>query len=179
MGRHSDIEERIVSLLSHHREGLTLLNIAGALGIHRHTARKYVDILADEGAITQREVGQAKLCYLSESFKTASRPDTRPEVRPMVDAVWKRIGEKARIIALFVPTLIAGLPRLELPKRTARLGLIALFLVFVAGYSWFQATAYSQRIGVTYRVREDMRGSNTKIYFYTSINNMLSKVNKV
>lgn len=157
MGQHNDIQESIVSLLSQRQEGLTLLDIAGALGVHRHTVRKYVDLLVEKGTVTQRGVGQAKLCYLSEGFKIVGKEtQSRLEVRE----IKKRIGEGARAKASSVLSLIAGLPRFELPKRTARLGLIVLFLVFIVGYSWFQATAYSQRVGVTYRVREDTIGSD-------------------
>lgn len=157
MGQKCDIQERIVSLLSHRREGLTLLDIAGALGIHRHTVRKYVNILTNEGAMVQRGVGQAKLCYLSESFKTVDR-EAYGGLK--VREIRKKVGEGARTTASFVLNLIAGLPRFELPKHAAKLGLIVAFLVFISSYLWFQTTAYRQRIQVTSRVREDMLGND-------------------
>ena len=62
------VEEKIIETLREHPEGLTILNIAKLIGIHRHTATKYIYYLVGTEAIYQRDVGPAKLCYLKEIF---------------------------------------------------------------------------------------------------------------
>lgn len=61
-----DFEKKIINLLSKHPEGLTTIDISKILGIHRHTATKYVNQLVESEKIYQRQVGPAKLCYLSK-----------------------------------------------------------------------------------------------------------------
>lgn len=58
-----------MSLLAAHPEGLTIRQISRYLGMHRHTARKYVYRLIGARAIDLRKVSAAKLCYLSEETK--------------------------------------------------------------------------------------------------------------
>ncbi len=56
----------ILNLLSKHPEGLTITAIAEKLGIHRHTVTKYLKDLILSGKVNERNVGMAKLCFLSE-----------------------------------------------------------------------------------------------------------------
>jgi Mn-dependent DtxR family transcriptional regulator len=67
--RKSDIKGRVISLLERHPEGLTVVDMAKALGVHRHTLTKYVYQLVGEGTVSQRLVGVAKLCYLAKKGK--------------------------------------------------------------------------------------------------------------
>jgi len=60
------ITEQIVEILSKHPEGLTAVDLAKLLGIHRHTVTKYIYQLIGSEEIHQRQVGPAKLCYLSK-----------------------------------------------------------------------------------------------------------------
>lgn len=60
------MKEEILQLLSKHPEGLTITSIAEKLGIHRHTATKYVKDLILSGEINERNVGMAKLCFLNK-----------------------------------------------------------------------------------------------------------------
>ena len=62
------VEEKIIETLREHPEGLTILNIAKLIRMHRHTATKYIYLLTGARAVYQREVGAAKLCYLKEIF---------------------------------------------------------------------------------------------------------------
>ncbi|MGC9310635.1 MAG: hypothetical protein ACP5E4_02830 [Candidatus Aenigmatarchaeota archaeon] len=64
-----DIEKKILGILGKRREGVTLMELADELKIHRHTLTKYVYKLDGEGKITLRKVGVAKLCYLKEGKK--------------------------------------------------------------------------------------------------------------
>jgi DNA-binding IclR family transcriptional regulator len=64
--RQNHFRERIIDALNHHPEGLTTVDIAKSLGTHRHTVTKYVYQLVGEGVIHQREIGNAKLCYVKE-----------------------------------------------------------------------------------------------------------------
>jgi Fic family protein len=63
----NNFKEKIVELLRQNPDGLTILGIARALKMHRHTASKYVSELIKEGKIVQRMVGPAKLCYLKKA----------------------------------------------------------------------------------------------------------------
>jgi DNA-binding IclR family transcriptional regulator len=61
-------EEKIIKILQEHPEGLPILEIAKLIGMHRHTVTKYIYHLIGTGVVYQREVGAAKLCYLSSKF---------------------------------------------------------------------------------------------------------------
>jgi len=62
------VKDRIKKVLFEHPEGLPILEIARLVGMHRHTVTKYVFQLIGSGEIYQREVGTARLCYLSSRF---------------------------------------------------------------------------------------------------------------
>jgi DNA-binding IclR family transcriptional regulator len=62
--RQNHFRERIIEALRQHPEGLTTVDIARVIGSHRHTITKYVYQLVGEGMIHQREIGNAKLCYM-------------------------------------------------------------------------------------------------------------------
>lgn len=64
--KESNIAEQIVEILSKHPEGLTAVDIAKELGMHRHTVTKYIYQLIGSKTIYQRIVGPAKLCYLTK-----------------------------------------------------------------------------------------------------------------
>jgi len=58
------VKIKIISILKKYPEGLTTVDISNNLKISRNTASKYIYQLLREGTIYQREVGNAKLCYL-------------------------------------------------------------------------------------------------------------------
>ncbi|MCD6274921.1 MAG: HTH domain-containing protein, partial [Candidatus Aenigmarchaeota archaeon] len=60
-----DIEKKIIRILKKDREGITILDMANKLKVHRHTLTKYIYRLQGEGKIKIREIGRAKLCYLN------------------------------------------------------------------------------------------------------------------
>lgn len=59
-----NIEIKILSYLGKHPEGTMILDLAAALGSHRHTVTKYVYRLEGMGKIKIRKIGIAKLCYV-------------------------------------------------------------------------------------------------------------------
>lgn len=63
------IEQKILNYLKKHPEGVMILDLAEAIGVHRHTVTKYVYRLEGAGKIKVRKVGIAKLCYLAEEKK--------------------------------------------------------------------------------------------------------------
>jgi len=65
----SDVMDRVEETLRKHPEGLTILRLAGIVGMHRHTVTKYVYRMIGSGDIYQREVGRAKLCYLKDRLR--------------------------------------------------------------------------------------------------------------
>ena len=58
------IKPKIVKYLKNHPEGTMILDLAESLGVHRHTIRKYVYMLDEEGKVNIRKIGVAKLCYV-------------------------------------------------------------------------------------------------------------------
>jgi DNA-binding IclR family transcriptional regulator len=68
MSDKNGVRGRILKILKKHPEGLTILDIAGFLELSRITIAKYIYGLAIEGAIRQRQVGSAKLCYLCGKY---------------------------------------------------------------------------------------------------------------
>ncbi|MCK4634913.1 MAG: hypothetical protein KAT37_03500 [Candidatus Aenigmarchaeota archaeon] len=58
-----NVEIKILSYLGKHPEGTMILDLAAALGSHRHTITKYVYRLEGMGLLSVRKIGIAKLCY--------------------------------------------------------------------------------------------------------------------
>jgi len=58
-----DVSQKIERLLANESRGLLIVEIAQRVGVHRHTARKYVECMAAEGRIVRRKVGRATICY--------------------------------------------------------------------------------------------------------------------
>jgi len=56
-------KKEILKLLMEKNYGLTIGEIASALGTSRSTASKYLAVMAAEGKILVREVGRVKLHY--------------------------------------------------------------------------------------------------------------------
>jgi ribosomal protein S24E len=68
-----EIKQKIIDLLKEHPEGLPILEIAKLIGMHRHTVTKYIYHLIGTGAVHQRDVAAAKLCYLSSTSAKSSK----------------------------------------------------------------------------------------------------------
>jgi DNA-binding MarR family transcriptional regulator len=60
------METKILNYLKKHPEGIMILDLADAIGTHRHTVTKYVYRLEGMGRIKIRKIGIAKLCYLNK-----------------------------------------------------------------------------------------------------------------
>ncbi len=57
-------EAKILKYLEKHPEGTMILDLANAIGAHRHTITKYVYRLEGMGLLSVRKIGIAKLCYV-------------------------------------------------------------------------------------------------------------------
>lgn len=64
-----NLKNKIIETLKEHPEGLTTVDISKLLRISRNTASKYIYQLLGEGSVIQREIGNAKLCYLKKMIK--------------------------------------------------------------------------------------------------------------
>ena len=62
----TNAERKILKYLEKNREGDTFTGIARAIGVHRHTATKYIYKLIGEGKIRIRNISTAKVCYLKK-----------------------------------------------------------------------------------------------------------------
>jgi PAS domain S-box-containing protein len=63
---------RIRELLSSHKEGLSITEIAGMLAMNRNTVAKYMDILHGRGTVDGRKRGTSKVFFLSERIPVVS-----------------------------------------------------------------------------------------------------------
>jgi DNA-binding IclR family transcriptional regulator len=59
-------KEKIIAVLEKHPEGLTMKEIAKAIGMHRINVSKYIYELIGAGIVKERTIGSAKLCYLKK-----------------------------------------------------------------------------------------------------------------
>ena len=62
------VRDKILVLLKKHPRGLTIMEISNILGKNRLTISKYVYGLTIEGLIRQKEIGTAKVCFLSGKY---------------------------------------------------------------------------------------------------------------
>jgi PAS domain S-box-containing protein len=60
--------EKIKQVLKEKREGLTLTEVAEAVGVHRNSVAKYLDVLLTSGQVELRNIGRAKLFTLSNKI---------------------------------------------------------------------------------------------------------------
>ncbi|MBI2675597.1 MAG: hypothetical protein HYX24_04010 [Candidatus Aenigmarchaeota archaeon] len=63
------LKEKISMLLTRHRYGLSIDEIARMVGISRITASKYLAVMEAEKRLSVRAIGNTKLHYLPEDFK--------------------------------------------------------------------------------------------------------------
>jgi len=62
-----NLKKRILSILRENPEGLTMLNIAKLVGVHRNTIARYLYEMKGEESVVIRQIGPAKLFYLNDS----------------------------------------------------------------------------------------------------------------
>ena len=62
------VKGKIRKVLQAHPEGLSILEVAKLVCMHRHTVTKYIYQMIGSGEIYQRELGPAKLCYSKKKF---------------------------------------------------------------------------------------------------------------
>jgi len=62
----------IRELLRKHPKGLSITEIAEALGLHRNTAAKHLDMLVQKGEVDIRKVGTAKTCFLARRMPVSA-----------------------------------------------------------------------------------------------------------
>lgn len=64
-----ELQNKIISILKKNSSGLTILEISELTNLHRHTVRKYIEILIAQEKIFQKKVGTSKLCFLKGGVK--------------------------------------------------------------------------------------------------------------
>jgi len=65
----NDIKNKILGILRHNSDGLTIIKIASLIGVHRNTIPKYLYELKGEEKVRIRKIGPAKLFYLNEKSR--------------------------------------------------------------------------------------------------------------
>ena len=63
-----ELKEKIVEIIKKHPEGLTATEISKILGLHRHTATKYILVLEAIDIVYRRRVGSATLHYIKKNY---------------------------------------------------------------------------------------------------------------
>jgi PAS domain S-box-containing protein len=63
---------KIGSLLKKHPRGLTISEISQQISVHRNSAAKYLEILQVSGRVEKRELGAAKIFFLTQRVPTSS-----------------------------------------------------------------------------------------------------------
>ena len=89
----------ILEALINHPEGLTMVSLVEVVGLHRHTATKYLYELIGAGLVYQRKVGPARLCYLREKVEENEK-ETHPS--GVQDKKWFGGKSQIRFIAIFL-----------------------------------------------------------------------------
>ena len=69
MKKENGTKEKIIVILEKNPDGMSILDIAKAVGMTRHAVTKYVYLLLGEKKISQRAIGTAKVCYLERRGK--------------------------------------------------------------------------------------------------------------
>jgi uncharacterized repeat protein (TIGR01451 family) len=98
-----DPRKLIIELLKKHPEGLTIASISAMTSLHRHTCTKYIHELIGAGAIIQRNVGVAKLCYLENKISE------NEEKKLLEKLERRRSAEKYSLKVIFSVVLITFL----------------------------------------------------------------------
>ena len=68
---YEDVHNRILEVLKESKLGSSTSEIASALGLNRMTVSKYLELLRVKGFVNYRQVGSAKLWYLSDEYSKA------------------------------------------------------------------------------------------------------------
>ena len=81
------VEEDILSLLEQNPGGLSISDISNNLGNTRATAAKYLELMKLENKVTLREVGRAKLWFLSAGKKTILIVEDEEHIRRLIRVI--------------------------------------------------------------------------------------------
>ena len=72
MTEYSTEIDKIRDILGEHPRGLTISEISGIMGVNRNSIAKYLDVMLISGELEQRNIGRAKLHYLSKRIPLAN-----------------------------------------------------------------------------------------------------------
>jgi len=80
-----DEESRIMEVLREQPLGMNIKEIAGAVGMSRNSAAKYLEVLTATGHLEVRQIGNAKLYYLSRRIPAGALLQLTREMIVMLD----------------------------------------------------------------------------------------------
>ncbi len=120
----SDEESRIKDVLREQPLGMNIKEIAGAVGMSRNSVAKYLDVLTATGHLDVRQIGNAKLYYLSHRVPVQNLLQLTAEMIVVLDRTL-RIVQASDSFAAFlgiVPGQVTGrrMSRLPVPVLTER-----------------------------------------------------------
>jgi len=75
VNKSSQIEESIIQILNHHKEGLGISEISKKIHIYRATVSKYLMALQHREVVSSKKVGPAKIYYLKRTVHHNSSPN--------------------------------------------------------------------------------------------------------
>ncbi len=64
-----NLKKKIIEILKIHPEGLTIIDLAKIIGVHRQTVSKYILVLESSDVVYRRKLGSATLNYLKSQFE--------------------------------------------------------------------------------------------------------------
>ena len=115
----TDEETKIREVLREQPLGMNIKEIAGAIGMSRNSAAKYLDVLTATGQLEVRQIGNAKLYYLSHRVPVKDILQLTSEMIVMLDGYTRVVQASDSFIAFIGCTreqvLNSRLSRLPVP----------------------------------------------------------------
>ncbi|MFA5268669.1 MAG: PAS domain-containing protein [Methanoregula sp.] len=97
----TDEETRIKDVLREQPLGMNIKEIAGAIGMSRNSVAKYLDVLTATGHLNVRQIGNAKLYYLSHRVPVQNLLQLTREMIVMLDG-YMRIVQSSDSFSVFI-----------------------------------------------------------------------------
>lgn len=138
-GPETDEESRIREVLQRQPLGMNIKEISAAIGMSRNSAAKYLEVLTATGQLDVRQIGNAKLYYLSRRVPVQDILQLTREMIVMLDSTLRIVQASDSFIAFIgsprKEVLTRQLSQLSLPVLSGREE-ADLFTLLKGGPAW-------------------------------------------
>ncbi|MBS3141637.1 HTH domain-containing protein [Candidatus Woesearchaeota archaeon] len=93
-----EIYNNIVHILEQSQRGLLTNEISEKLNLERHTASKYLQLLKEKGIISVKEIGKAKLWFLSNDSKLEQLKKISDKLGISLDSLFSSLAHDIVVI---------------------------------------------------------------------------------